>query len=182
MRGLVSNYALSLKLAFYVAVVFSVVAAIIVLRSRDARHAIRPVSRVLAVGAVLVIFVATGLPRDWPLRWGEGDLELALGSGGLSDWRHVINEPNSLAALLIVLNVVLYIPLAFFATLGWRRNVTAVLFACLLVSLGVEVAQRFVLSGIAATDDVLLNTAGAMIGVVLAVIVARRPAGSARPG
>ncbi|MFY9587388.1 MAG: VanZ family protein [Actinomycetota bacterium] len=176
MRSLVSYYALSFKLAFYIALIFSVIAAIVVLRSRDARHATRSVSRVLAVGSVFVIFVATGLPRDWPLHWGGGDLKLALGEGGLGEWRHVINEPNSLAALLIVLNVVLYIPLAFLATLGWRRHVFAVLVACLLVSLGVEFAQLVALNGVAATDDVLLNFSGAVAGAILGVIVVRRPA------
>jgi len=174
-RSLVSYYALSFKLAFYIGLFFSFIAAIIILRSRDARQATKHVSRVLAVGAVFVIFVATGLPRDWPLHWGGGDLKLRLGQGGLGEWRHIINEPNSLAALLIILNVVLYIPLAFFATLGWRRNVLAVLAACLLVSLGVEFAQLVALNGVAATDDVLLNFSGAVGGTIIGVIAVRRP-------
>lgn len=176
MRGFVSYYALSVKLAFYIALIVSIIAAIIVLRSRDARQATKHVSRVLAVGSVLVIFVATGLPRDWPLKWGAGELRLALGQGGLQDWRDVIREPNTLDSLLIVLNVALYVPLAFFATLGWRRHPWRVLAFCLLVSLGVEAAQLLVLDGFAATDDVLLNFAGAIAGTVLGVIAARRPA------
>lgn len=182
MRSFVSYYALSLKLALYVALVFALIVVVIVLRSRDAAHALKPVSRVLAVGSAIVIFVATGLPRDWPLDWGGGDLKLRLGDGGLADWEHVIREPNSLAALLIVLNVALYIPLGFFAVLGWRRHVTGVLAACLFVSIGVEVAQLFVLSGIAATDDVLLNMAGAVAGVILGVMFVRRPARPAPAG
>jgi hypothetical protein len=181
-RGFVSYYALSVKLAFYIALIFSVIAAVIILRSRDARQATKHVSRVLAVGSVLVIFVATGLPRDWPLHWGGGDLRLALGEGGLGDWRHLIDEPNSLAALLIVLNFVLYIPLAFFATLGWRRHPGRVLLACLVVSLGVELAQLYVLDGICATDDVLLNFAGAIAGTILGMIAVRHPARSRTAG
>ena len=175
MRGFVSYYALSLKLAFYIALIFGVIAAIIVLRSRDARQAARYVSRVLAVGSVFVIFVATGLPRDWPLEWGAGELRLALGHGGLQDWRDLLREPNTLDSLLIVLNVALYAPLAFFGTLGWRRHPWAVLGFCLLVSLGVEAAQLLVLDGFAATDDVLLNFSGAIAGTMLGVIAVRRP-------
>jgi hypothetical protein len=174
-RVLVSHYAFSLKLAVYVAVVTSVVAAVFILRSRDARHAIRPVSRVLAVGWVLVIAVATGLPRDWPPDWGAGDLELIPGTGGLSKWRDVIHEPNTLDALLLVLNVFLYIPLAFFLMLAWPRRPGRVLAACVGLSLLVEIAQLVVLDGVTAVDDVFLNMAGAVTGVVLGLAVTRRP-------
>jgi drug/metabolite transporter superfamily protein YnfA len=178
-RGLVSYYAFSLKLAFYIAVVTSVAAALVILRSRDARHAIKPVSRVLAVGWVLVIAVATGFPRDWPPDWGAGDLELIPGTGGLSNWRDVIREPNTLDSLLIVLNVVLYVPLAFFLTLAWPQRPGRVLAACVGLSLVVEIAQLVVLDGVAAVDDVFLNMAGAVVGVVLGLAVSRRP--SRRP-
>ena len=176
MRHFVSYYALSIKLAFYIALLFAIVAGVIVVRSRDLAHAIRPLSRLLTVGSAVVIFVATGLPRDWPPDWGGGKLRLVPGHGGF-DWRDLVYEPNTVTSLLIVLNVLLYIPLGFFGALGWRYRPRRVFLACVALSVLIEIAQLVVLNGYAATDDLILNTAGAAVGVLLGVWFRRRTAG-----
>jgi hypothetical protein len=129
---------------------------------------------VLAFGSLVVVVIATALPRHWPPHLGRGDLVLELGRGGLSDWRVLYEDPNSLSAVLLLANVLLYIPLGFFGVVGWPRWTPAIWLGCLAVSLLVELAQRVFLDGVASLDDVLLNIGGATIGVVLgAVFVAR---------
>jgi VanZ family protein len=120
------------------------------------------------------------LPRDWPPHFGPGDLVLELGRGGLSDWRVLYENPNSLSAVLLVANVLLYIPLATFGVLGWPRRTLSVFAGCLLLSLLVELAQRAFLDGISSLDDVLLNAGGALIGAILGAGLVRRRVGPAR--
>lgn len=172
MRGLFSNYAFSLKLASYVAIASLVGASLASLRARWAgRRATKPAAQVLAIGSGVVIAIATALPQDWPPLWGRGDLALDIGSGGLSDWRVLVEDPNSLAAVLLVANVLLYVPLAFFWITGWSGRTALVLLGCLLLSVSVELAQLAVLEGVASIDDVLLNAAGAIAGAILAAAV-----------
>ena len=181
MRGLVSNYALSLKLALVLALLSGGIALTVAGRSRaEGKRPTRPASRVLAIGSALVIAVATGLPYDLPYRReGFGDLVLTPGRGGLSEWRVILERPDSLAAVLLVFNVLLYIPLAFFGVLGWKRP-AVVLGACLSLSLLVEASQYFVTARTASLDDVLLNMGGAVVGAMLAGLVRLR--GRAAPG
>ena len=172
---MLSNYGLSLKIALYVAVVFLAAAGVVALRChRAGRPATKPVARVLAVGSMIVVVIATALPRDWPPRFARGDLVLELGRGGLADWRVLYENPNSLAAVLLLANVLLYIPLALFGVVGWPRHGFLVWTGCVALSLGVELSQRAFLDGVASTDDVILNVSGATVGALAgAVIVAR---------
>lgn len=86
----------------------------------------------------------------------------------------------------VLLNVALFVPLAFFATLLWRAPWRTA-GSALLLSAAIEVTQP--LLGVGANDlmDVVANTSGALIGtgagaVVLLVSDAlrRRPVGAAR--
>lgn len=174
MRGLLSNFSLALKIALFVGAAFTAVALAVAAGFRRAgRPALKPASRVLAFGSAIVIAVATGMPQEFPfVRQGIGDLELALGKGGLSDWRVILEDPNSLAAVLLVANVVLYMPLAFFATIGWPGRSGRVLLGCLFLSVVVEAAQLIVLGRVASLDDVLLNMGGAIVGLVIGLPVA----------
>jgi hypothetical protein len=129
-----------------------------------------PTSRVLAVGSAMVIGAAMGLPLSWPPRWeGLGDLVLQPGRGGLSDWRVLFDARESLAALLLVANVLLYIPLSLFATFAWPTARSRILLGCLALSLLVELVQLILLARVASVDDVLLNMAGAVIGYLVAL-------------
>jgi hypothetical protein len=58
------------------------------------------------------------------------------------------------------------VPLAAFAVLGWGRP-WAVLLVALAVSVSIETIQFVALSRIAATDDVILNVGGAVVGACL---------------
>lgn len=128
----------------------------------------------LALGSAIVVVIATALPRDWPPRFAPGDLALELGRGGLSDWRVLYEHPDSLSAVLLLANVLLYIPLAIFGVVGWPRHGFLVWAGCVALSLGVESAQLLFLDGVASTDDVILNVGGATVGAVSgAVLVAR---------
>jgi hypothetical protein len=171
MRGLWSQFAFSLRISLLVAMATAVTAGVVAIRRRRARRPVlAPTSRVLAVGCAMVVVTAMSLPHTWPPQWeGIGDLVLAPGRGGLSDWRVLIEEPNSLAAVLLVANVLLYIPLSLFSTLAWPGIGGPVLLGCLALSLLVELVQLVLLGRVASVDDVLLNMAGAVIGHAIGV-------------
>ncbi len=83
-------------------------------------------------------------------------------------------------------NVVMFMPLGFLALLAipWRRLVFP---ALVLVSIGIEMWQHYFLpSRVASVADVLANSVGALIGVLLAVAWSRhrtrRRARRAQPG
>lgn len=70
----------------------------------------------------------------------------------------------------VLLNVALFVPAAFLATLLWRRPGRVVL-AAALGSIVIEVIQPLI--GVGANDavDVLANTAGAVVGALLAALL-----------
>lgn len=141
-------------------------------RRSERRPGMRQSFRVLAVGAAAVVVLATATPDAWPpLVRPDGDLVLQPGRGGLSEWRVLLQQPDSLAAVLLVANIALYVPLGFAARLGWQRT-RPVLAAILTLSISVEVLQWRVLGRVGSTDDVLLNVAGGALGVLLACVVA----------
>ncbi|WP_369184575.1 VanZ family protein [Streptomyces sp. Y1] len=91
---------------------------------------------------------------------------------------------NELLATQGKLNIALFVPLAAFGVLLFRRPVT-VLAGCAVLSAGTEAAQALLRTGRACdATDFLDNTAGAVLGVLLGVgwLMARRarPAGSLR--
>lgn len=174
MRGLFSQFDDSLVIAVSVVVVTLVAAAGIGFRTRQSGRSWRvPVARVLTVGSVAVAVVATALPRSGFRIERDGDLVMTPGRGGLGDLGQVAADPTSLAAVLLFANVLLYVPTAFMATLGWLHRHRRVLPGCLLLSIVVETGQYTVLGRVATVDDVILNTAGAVTGYVAALAVAR---------
>jgi VanZ family protein len=88
----------------------------------------------------------------------------------LTAWAHAGDGP---------LNVVLFVPLAFFLALLLRRPVTAAL-ACVLLSVAIECYQSALTTRVGDFTDVVANGLGAGAGAFLAalVLVAWRP----RPG
>jgi hypothetical protein len=162
--GLRSNFGLSLLLAAGTVVASALLAAVVAHRRRAAgRPWFAPVARVLAGGAVVVILVTTALPSRFAIE-SDGDLVLSLGRAGLGDWRQFFDDPVSLASIELVANVALYAPVAFTMVLGWYRLRSAVLPACLALSIGIEATQFLVLGRVGALDDVVLNVAGAGLG------------------
>lgn len=173
MKGLFSQFDESLAWAVGLTVVAIAFAAAGGFRDlRSGQPWLGGASRVLAVGAVLVIIVSTALPWSG-VRLGEGDLVLTPGRGGLGNIDNILADPNSLAGVLLLSNVVLYIPVAFFGALGWYNLRRFVIPASLGLSVLVETMQLLILGRVAATDDVLLNIGGAAIGFGTAVATVR---------
>lgn len=164
MTGLRSNF-LSGIVAVSVLLALGVVVTVVI--SRRSQESTRSVPRGLAVVSLFAILVATLMPRSWPpQRDGWGDLVLAAGRDSLGQLGVLHSDPTSLAAVLIVLNVALFVPFAAFTVLGWGRP-WSVLLVALAVSLSIETIQLVALSRIAATDDVILNVSGAIVGAGL---------------
>lgn len=160
----------------------AVVAAVVAIRrTRSGHPRLTPVARVLTVGWALVIVAATAMPfsRGFSL---DGDLVLAPGGAGLGDLDQIAADPTSLAAVLLLSNILLYVPLAFFAVLSFHRRRHLALIVCLAVALAVEAAQYLFLGRVAATDDLILNMVGSLIGYTMGVIVLRSSSGGRREG
>jgi hypothetical protein len=173
MTGLRSNFGQSLALVAIVAAI-AVVAALVAARRASAGGSspLGPAARILAAGAVGAMIVSTALPRRLAIET-DGDLVLELGRGGLGDWRVLFDDPNSLASVELIGNVLLYVPIGLTMTLGWFRQRRFVLPACIALSLLIEAAQYTVLGRVAALDDVLLNAAGAALGILIAWALTR---------
>jgi len=171
--GLRSQFGPSLVLVLVVTML-AVPAAVMAARRASATGGspLRAAARVLAAGAVTATIVATALPRRLGIET-DGDLVLRLGAGGLRSWRVLFDDPTSLASVELVSNVLLYGAVGFTMTLGWFGQRRFVLPTCLTLSVLIEAVQWGLLGRVAALDDVVLNGAGALIGYLVAVVVAR---------
>jgi VanZ family protein len=165
-------------------VIASTTAAVRIGRGRHlGRSRIAAASRALAIGAYAVMLVATAVPNRWPLRpRGYVAPNLALGGGGLGDWRAVLHDPTSAPAVLFVGNIVLYVPFGLFATIGWPRRRVAIVALSALTSALVELAQYQWLGRNATVDDVVLNTLGALMGCVAGTLLVARSSPISRRG
>lgn len=177
MGGLRSNFGGALIACMVVVLTTGVVAAWIWHRSTeegDAAH--RRLRQVLLVGAVLLVVAATALPAAWPPpRDGWGDVELGIGRGGLWAWRLNAHPLETLPAVQLWANVVVYIPVGAAALLVVGKA-TRALAVGVGLSLMVEAWQWAALSRVASTDDVLLNLTGAAVGVTAAAVFRHREA------
>jgi VanZ family protein len=79
----------------------------------------------------------------------------------LTAWAHTGDGP---------LNVVLFLPLAFFLALLLRRPLTAAL-ACVVLSVGIECYQSALTTRVGSFADVVANGVGATAGAALAAVV-----------
>lgn len=174
MSALSSQFGVSLTLSM-IALVVAVVVAVArgTQAAKEGQSWWGPVVRALAIGAAVVIFVATALPQVWPPRLsGDGDLVLELGRGGLAEWRSVIEAPTSWASILILANIAVYVPFGFLGALAWPDRGARVLAAGLGISLLVELSHFTISERVASIDDVLLNGTGLLIGWLGGVAVA----------
>lgn len=162
-------------LASGLVVVASLGLAVLLARTGRRRHL--PMLAVVA-SAVLVV-VATGLPTHWSDQSGAA-WRLAPGHGGLGKaGLQLLGGSPGAAAELLVLNGLLYVPLG--AALAWRwPDRPELLVVPVTVSTVMETVQYLALDRVAATDDVLVNVAGAVAGWLL-VTGWRRRAARARP-
>lgn len=101
------------------------------------------------------------------------EIQRGLDNRGSSPWRNLVG------------NVVLFMP--FGASVAglirgrfWRRVVTATVLGAVL-SASIEVAQHWG-GRVADIDDIILNTAGALVGAVLAATLAASTGATRRPG
>jgi len=173
-NGLSSNFLPAIVVVSVLLVLGVLITAMISWRSHwRSQSAVRG----LAAVSLVAILAATVTPQSWPPeRDGWGDLVFAPGGDSLGRLEVLQTDPTSLAAVLVMLNVSMFVPFAGFAVLGWGRP-WAVLLVAVAVSIGIETVQLVALSGVAATDDVILNAAGAVLGSGLgrAVAQATRP-------
>jgi hypothetical protein len=168
--GLWDTFGTPLRLATLAALLTLV--AIAVAASRGRRPMIAA-GRAGLAGSILVVVLATALPRERPFV-GPGERVLALGEGSLDGWRVILDAPGSLAAVVLIASVLLYIPVGFFGGLVHPDHPGWVMTGALALSVLVEAWQLWVIGGLASTDDVLLNLVGAAIGFGLALLLHRR--------
>ncbi len=174
MQGLLSQFSVSLWLVLVVVAGTAVGASVVGFdRARSHRLWLPAVFRILTGGSILVIVAATAMPFADGFRF-DGDLVLAPGGAGLGDLDQFLADPASLAGILLVSNIALYVPLAFFAVIGFHQRRHLVLVGCLILSLMVEATQFLLLGRVAATDDVILNMTGAALGLVAALALIGR--------
>lgn len=170
MTGLRGQFPAALRAVVVVLLVTAAVAAYVAWRARRVGASRAPaVPRVLFAGTALAVVAATVLLHGVPDGIArDGDVVLAVGRGGLRDWRVVLTAPTSLAALLLYGNVVMFVPLGVFGAFGWPGRSAWVLVGCAALSASIELTQAAVLGRVGATDDWLLNTAGAACGLLIA--------------
>lgn len=169
MRGLTSNFEDQLVLVAAAALAV-LIAAGIASRKGSRERGRRLAARILAGGSALVVVLATAVGPIDP----DGDLVLRPGGAGLGDLDQILADPNSLAGVLLVSNVLLYLPVTLFGRLGWPEHPGRVLLFALLLAISIETAQFLWLGRVASTDDVLLNFLGATIGFLAGSWLIRR--------
>lgn len=130
-----------------------------------------PLRRVGVIGLLLalpVVAVLTLWPTHWLLRVKPGVVR------GI-EWFHAreLLQWVYWTRLEVLANVAMFVPLALLLVflLGARRWWMA-LGLCVAATIGIELVQHVLLPGrVASAKDVVANTAGAVIGVVIAVAI-----------
>ncbi|MBA3781969.1 MAG: VanZ family protein [Nocardioides sp.] len=153
---------LPLALVVLAALVVASIVALAALRSGTASHALRSAGRVLLGGAVLAVLAMTLATGGF----GYRSVNLVPGSGIVSS---LGNINHSLGMLNLFGNVVMFAPIGFLIVLLGRSMPGATALGAGL-SLLIEVTQ-YVVGRAADVDDVLLNSAGTLVGAVLATVL-----------
>jgi hypothetical protein len=155
----IENFAGRLTQVFFVATI-TIVSASLLARAAPVGERARRFAQVCFVGSAVSAAVATttGLGDGGGFVWGLGD-------GSLDQWSKDLSRfPDTIQSVLLVGNVVLYVPVGLFAALGWPRSRWMLLGVCLLIPITVESLQPVALRGVGSTDDVVLNAIGVAIG------------------
>lgn len=159
------------------AAVAAVVAAVAVRRSRPGPLGIHWPAACLTVGAGLGVALATLTPRG--SAWAPGAVQLVpfhTIHGYFLGW-----DTLETVTLYVLGNIALFVPLGLFLHLALRRSVLLTAGLGMLASVGVEILQLPIWSRSSDVDDVILNTAGALVGAGLAALVLRLPGAWRRP-
>lgn len=164
----------------YVACAAALVAALPSLRQRRWGRAVRVASALLLVGGILAVLSTTLRGSSAPtvrVNFVPGASIVELSS-----------EDNRNAVENVVGNVLLFLPLGFFATIVTRRRTAQVTLGAAVFSTSIELTQLALGDRWVDIDDVVLNTGGALVGALagagafrLAAVLngPRRDAGSA---
>jgi len=164
-RLLLSDHALIV----YVSCAVALVAALPALRRRRWDRAVRVASVVLLAGGILAVLSTTLRGSSTP----TGQINLVPGAG----IPELLGEDYRNAAENVVGNVLLFLPLGFFAIIvtGWR--IAQVTLVGAAMSVCIELTQLVLGDRWVDVDDVLLNTFGTFVGALAAVAAFRLVAG-----
>ena len=67
----------------------------------------------------------------------------------------------------VIGNIVLFIPFGFFIYIKFEKNKTKTLLAVFIMTLGVEFIQGFIPYRFCDIDDIILNTFGGYLGIII---------------
>lgn len=138
------------------------------LRRGHRRVALRRATWVMLIGAVLVVLSATLVGRTIPRGGPDGRVNLVPGLSILA----LDQDDNSDAVENVLGNILLFLPLGFLGVLLGRGLLEVTGAACGL-SVCIEITQWVIGNRWADIDDVLLNTFGAFVGAVAALVAVR---------
>ena len=131
-------------------------------------------SKILFLSALLFIVYATTVPFDFT------EAPSLARTMWIPFWDSQHHRRAGLADM--VQNIVLFLPLGFFAVISWPRGLRAVGLATLLgaaLSASVELLQTMTLSRTSSVTDLIMNSAGALAGATFALIYSARLAAPA---
>jgi hypothetical protein len=155
-----TTFGLQLVLACLVLV--AALALAVAVRGRPAWRGLNPPSAVLAAGALAVIAACTLTPRDGPSS-RTGQVQLVPFHTVREYW--LLHSPSEVI-VYIGGNVVLFVPLGFFAYLALRHSFGRCVALCAGVSGTIELLQLAMASRSTDIDDFLTNTLGGFLGVL----------------
>ncbi|MFF8281066.1 VanZ family protein [Streptomyces lateritius] len=133
------------------------------------------VARILFFASLAVVLVATIMPTQLP---GSGSRYISLTPGGAffgSEIEGMYPMERRMATATSIANAAMFVPLAvFWYAAAKRSSGLRVLFGGFSLSVGIELVQLVMNAGrVVDVDDVFFNTAGALIGVLVAGASAR---------
>lgn len=117
-------------------------------------------------GALVAYVTLTPTPIDRGMQRGISVILAAIHRRGVPEW-------FGYAELEFSMNIVMFVPLGFFLTLLFARNVQwLAIFLLPAVSVAIELTQLwFLASRYATVPDVIANSVGGWIGMTVAVIL-----------
>ena len=145
----------------YAACAAALLAALPSLRLRRWGRAVRVASALLLVGGILTVLSTTLRGSTTP----TGRVNLVPGASFLG----LYSEDYRYAAENLVGNVLLFLPLGFFAIIVTRRRIAQVTLGAAAFSIGIEMTQLALGDRWVDIDDVLFNTGGAFAGAMAGV-------------
>ncbi|MFE7511949.1 VanZ family protein [Streptomyces sp. NPDC057540] len=135
----------------------------------------RRIARILFFASLTVVLVATIMPTQMP---GSGSRYISLTPGGAffgSGIEGMYPMERRMATATSIANGAMFVPLAIFRYAAARRaSGLRVLIGGLALSVGIEFVQLIMNAGrVVDVDDVLFNTTGTLVGVLVAGASAR---------